>query len=233
MGNLFDPASITYTLANSGDTTLDWTATKTADWLDLSTASGTLDPGASTTLTISVNANADGLEVGTYGDTVELASNVTGGAAYLLPMTLEVAAPPEFIDYSFTQPLVFQMVVEAIPGTEIVIEASTGLLDWSAISTNQVAVGRDRELHRSRRRVCEPGGIGLGQCPDPASHSRAGVHPHHRPSPLTSSRFELQPFCFSHSRRSVRSEPRTRETAALTVMILRNVALLTSCPAGF
>ena len=42
VGNLFDPSSITYTLVNSGDTTLDWTARQTADWLDLSTASGTL-----------------------------------------------------------------------------------------------------------------------------------------------------------------------------------------------
>jgi hypothetical protein len=139
VGNVFSPASITYTLVNSGETTLNWTVTKTADWLDLSAEGGSLDPGTFTTLMISVNTNADSLEAGTYGDTVELASSVTDAAAYLLPMTLEVATPPEFITYNLTQPLVFQMVVEAIPGTEIVIEASTGLLDWSAISTNQVA----------------------------------------------------------------------------------------------
>jgi hypothetical protein len=140
VGNLFSPSSITYTMANSGDTTLDWTASKTAGWLDLSADGGTLAPGTSTTLTISVNTNADSLDVGTYGDTVEVAGSTTGGATYLLSMTLEVAAPPEFIIFSLTQPGEFQMVVEAIAGTEVVIESSGDFHGWTAISTNQVAV---------------------------------------------------------------------------------------------
>ena len=139
VGNLFSPSSITYTLANSGDTALDWSASKTADWLDLSAASGTIDPGAFTTLTVSLNAQAGSLAIGSYGDDIVLTAGTTRSAAYLLPVTLQVAAPLRFTLYRLAEPGLFQIEIEAIAGTEIVLEASSNLMDWSQVSTHQVA----------------------------------------------------------------------------------------------
>ena len=75
-GGPFDPASIDYTLTNTGEETLSWTIGKSASWLDLSSSSGTLDGGASTVVTVSLNATADGLPVGVQTDTLSF-SNVT------------------------------------------------------------------------------------------------------------------------------------------------------------
>ncbi|MCL4176706.1 MAG: hypothetical protein KJ072_03030 [Verrucomicrobia bacterium] len=139
VGSLFSPSSITYTLANTGGTTIGWSASKTADWLDLSAASGTMDPGTSTTLTVSLNAQAGSLAIGSYSDDIALTAGMTKSAAYLLPVTLEVAPPLRFTLYRFAEPGVFQMGIEAIAGTEIVLEASANLKDWTHVSTNQVA----------------------------------------------------------------------------------------------
>ena len=87
---------------------------------------------------MSLGANADSLSIGIYGDTVTLAAGIAE-SAYLLPATLEVGAPPEFINFSLTDSGVIQMVVEAIAGTEVAIEFSGDFLEWTTISTNQVA----------------------------------------------------------------------------------------------
>jgi len=55
-GGPFAPVSIDYTLRNSGGATLEWTAAKTVPWLDLSAVEGSLAPGESTVVTVSVNA---------------------------------------------------------------------------------------------------------------------------------------------------------------------------------
>ena len=78
VGGPFSPSSLVYTLSNPGQTTIDWTATKTTAWVALSPASGTLAAGASATVTVSINANANPLGVGSYNDTVTF-TNTTNG----------------------------------------------------------------------------------------------------------------------------------------------------------
>jgi outer membrane protein assembly factor BamB len=139
VGGPFNPSSATYTLANPGDTTLDWTASKTRDWVSLSAASGTLAAGTSTTVTVSINGYAGSLASGSYSDTIVLVGNTTPDDPCELPVTLEVGAPPVFTFYNLVEPDTFQMVVQALAGTEIVIEASADWVEWSSIATNQVA----------------------------------------------------------------------------------------------
>ncbi len=79
MGGPFNPTNQTYTIANSGNSNLNWSASIAAAWLTLSATSGTLAPASNTTVTVSLNANANSLAVGGYSDTV-IFTNTTNGA---------------------------------------------------------------------------------------------------------------------------------------------------------
>src|SRR5207249_10247555 len=79
MGGPFSPNSQTYTLTNSGGTSLGWAATNTANWFTVSPSAGSLAPGSSATVSISINANANSLAANTYFDTVSFI-NLTNGA---------------------------------------------------------------------------------------------------------------------------------------------------------
>ena len=80
VGGTFTPSSATYTLTNSGNASMNWTATKTAAWLTLSSASGTLAAGGNTTVTAAINATASTLAVGNYSDIITFtnSTNSTG-----------------------------------------------------------------------------------------------------------------------------------------------------------
>ncbi len=69
-GGPFAPASLQYTLSNPGNSSINWTAAKTATWVSLSAASGTLAAGGSTLVTVTINSNANALNIGGYSDTV-------------------------------------------------------------------------------------------------------------------------------------------------------------------
>ncbi len=78
-GGPFYPVSQTYTVSNTGNAPLNWTANNSAAWLTLSPTSGSLAAGASTNVTATINANANSLAVSNYSDTIGF-TNVTYGA---------------------------------------------------------------------------------------------------------------------------------------------------------
>ena len=92
-GGPFSPSALTYTLRNPGSTSIDWTAAATQPWASLTGTAGTLGPGASATVTVSVNETAASLAAGGYGDAVTF-TNATGGTGSATrPVTLTVLAP--------------------------------------------------------------------------------------------------------------------------------------------
>ena len=92
-GGPFSPPSQTYTLTNSGASTINFTISKSASWVSLSKTSGTLAPGASTTVLVAVNSNAAFLSPATYSDTVSFTNTTNGTGNTSRSVTLLVEAP--------------------------------------------------------------------------------------------------------------------------------------------
>lgn len=77
-GGPFTPSAKSYTLVNSGASSLTWTANVTQSWLTLSATTGTLLAGGSATVTASLNAGANALGSGSYSDTITFSNGATG-----------------------------------------------------------------------------------------------------------------------------------------------------------
>ena len=89
-GGPFNPLSKDYTLTNTGGSSINWTASKGQAWVTLSSAGGTLGPGASTTVRVSINSNANSLTPGPYSDTVSLTNTTNGNGNTTRPVSLTV-----------------------------------------------------------------------------------------------------------------------------------------------
>jgi hypothetical protein len=101
-GGPFAPDTFIYTLTNSGGSALNWSVSQTTTWLDLSATGGSLEAGASTHLTVTLNDDANHLAAGNYSGTVSFGNVTTGNGNVLrrvyltvLPRPGELAVVPE------------------------------------------------------------------------------------------------------------------------------------------
>ena len=90
VGGAFSPLGTAYTLTNTGTGSMNWTASKTATWLTLNAASGTLAAGASTSVTATIASAANSLGVGNYGDTITFANTSNGSGNTTRAVSLAV-----------------------------------------------------------------------------------------------------------------------------------------------
>ncbi len=90
-GGPFDPPDFGYTLTNTSDKTVMWTAASDASWLTSSPASGELAPGANTAVTLSVGSDANVLSPDTYVGTISI-NHAGAKTATTLTATLSVGA---------------------------------------------------------------------------------------------------------------------------------------------
>jgi len=77
-GGPFSVTSQTYTLKNAGLTSLNWSLINTSSWLTVSSATGNLNAGASTTVTISLNPAANNFLINHASGNIVL-NNLTAG----------------------------------------------------------------------------------------------------------------------------------------------------------
>jgi V8-like Glu-specific endopeptidase len=92
-GGPFTPSSIVYTLENQADYPINYAIGKKAAWVTIDNAGGSLAPGATATLTVSINAAADSLPIGEYSDTVTLTNTTDGRGSTTRVVNLQVGGP--------------------------------------------------------------------------------------------------------------------------------------------
>jgi hypothetical protein len=93
VGGPFMPGSITYHLANTGTSALEWSASKTADWLGFGVNHGTLKPGETVQIPLSIAPLAQTLAPGTYKDAVIFTDISTGEERFTNTIRLTVEQP--------------------------------------------------------------------------------------------------------------------------------------------
>jgi len=89
----FSPQSITYTLSNTGEVPMNWVVSKTQSWVSLSQTSGMLAGETCTTVTVSINSDANSLTPGDYFDTVSFTNTTNGSGNTTRSVSLHVSAP--------------------------------------------------------------------------------------------------------------------------------------------
>jgi hypothetical protein len=96
-GGAFTPAGQTYTLQNSGGLPLSFSASGVPSWVTLSAVGGTLAPGASTTITATLNAGANALAVGLQSGSIVFANTTNALGNTTRPITLNVQEPARLV----------------------------------------------------------------------------------------------------------------------------------------
>jgi tetratricopeptide (TPR) repeat protein len=110
LGGPFSPTGKTYILENTGTGSINWTASKTANWITLSDTSGKLEIGTSTAVTVSINNNANNLPVGTYTDTITFLNTTNGSGSTTRTVTLQIEIPDSPPVVTITNPTNGQIV---------------------------------------------------------------------------------------------------------------------------
>ena len=90
VGGPFGVTSSAMSVSNTGTGSMSWNVTKTASWLTISPASGSVAAGASTPLTVTINSNANVLAQGSYSDTLTFTNSSNGNGNTTVPVSLLV-----------------------------------------------------------------------------------------------------------------------------------------------
>ncbi len=93
-GGPFSPSHKTYTLSNTGGSSINWTVSKGQGWVSLSATSGTLSPGGSTQVDVSINTNANSLTPNVYSDTVSFTNTTNSNGNQSRTVSLTVTSTP-------------------------------------------------------------------------------------------------------------------------------------------
>jgi alpha-tubulin suppressor-like RCC1 family protein len=123
LGGPVSDTAETFTITNTGATSVNWTATKTQAWTDISATSGTLASGASTTVTWTINSGANALPAGDQMDTLTI-TDTDSGFSQTRPLVLTITSAPLAQTISF--PVLAPQLTTAAPFA-LTATASSGL----------------------------------------------------------------------------------------------------------
>lgn len=98
-GGPFDVSSQTYTLTNNESVPIEFSATVDADWLTIDNPGGTIPPGGSVDVVVSLNDNANALPNGDYNATISLVNLTDHHGDRTRDANLQVGIPD--VIYSF------------------------------------------------------------------------------------------------------------------------------------
>jgi hypothetical protein len=101
-GGPFSPSSIVYTVENNGVSSINYTVTKSASWVTLSTGGGSIPAGGSTTVTVSINSGANALPDGGYSDTVTFTNTTDHDGDTTRAVNLQVGVPVLIYSYDMS-----------------------------------------------------------------------------------------------------------------------------------
>ncbi|MCK4871107.1 MAG: hypothetical protein KAS72_00110 [Phycisphaerales bacterium] len=98
-GGPFTPSQIVYTVENNGDAPIQYSVTKTANWLTITNGSGTIPVGLTADVTVAINSNANSLGNGSYADDIQFVNVSTHDGDTTRHATLTIGVPS--LVYSF------------------------------------------------------------------------------------------------------------------------------------
>jgi subtilisin family serine protease len=163
-GGVFVPNTILYTLMNTGDATMDWSATPSDPWLSLSQSSGSLAPGEGTTLQISLNDTANALPPGSHTNTLSFVNltNNEGSTSRLVTLTVNTT-PTTSISPSFqTENNSLTLLISGSPNQSLTLQSSTNLTSWTTLTnitldpTGSTSISLPTTNHLSAFRTLTP-----------------------------------------------------------------------------
>jgi extracellular elastinolytic metalloproteinase len=92
-GGPFSPSDKVFTLTNTGNSNMAWTAVSSSNWVDVAPVGGNLVPGGTTDVTVTINTNANGIAPGAYDSAITF-NNITSGNSQTRGVQLTVDALP-------------------------------------------------------------------------------------------------------------------------------------------
>jgi len=98
-GGPFTPDQTVYTLGNQYGTPIDYSVSKTQNWITLTNASGTIPGGGTVDVTVRINSNANLLPTGVHTDVLQFVNETDHVGDTARDVTLQVGVPE--LAYSF------------------------------------------------------------------------------------------------------------------------------------
>jgi hypothetical protein len=98
-GGPFAPNSLAYTLENRGNASFNYQVTAGQNWVGLTNAAGSIAPGATQVVTVSINSLANLLTVGVHEDTLSFLNLTTGEGDTTRSVRLQVGTPSLIYDF--------------------------------------------------------------------------------------------------------------------------------------
>jgi hypothetical protein len=138
VGGPFSNTNQSYTLTNLGSASINWSLANTSAWLQASSTSGTLTPGAASTVVVSLAPAATNLSAGNYAATIFF-TNTSDGNVQNRQFVLSVQTPPDPLVVAPASGLAFNGTPGAMSGASQTFNlTNTGVAsaNWSLRSTS-------------------------------------------------------------------------------------------------